>query len=106
MLNAPDENGTTKAQHLRQVAKATGKEIAWEPETAFPDPLLHLRDAFLLLRQSAGDRPIGYPDLESYARVNRIQFDPYEVDVLMALESAFQSELADLRAQRQRSRHG
>lgn len=85
----------TLEAHLRQWAKSKGQE----PEDVagytapFPEVLVYLWEAFVDISRTrkvseVGPQPISFPDLLSWAILNRVEWLPWEVEVLRRLDDA------------------
>jgi hypothetical protein len=98
-VTAPREDGTCLADHLRAAARQLERdeEEFIREKGQIPDPperLMYLFSHFTALSRARGTTgfgpaPITYHDISAYRRVVGFHPLPWEVDVLMALDSAW-----------------
>lgn len=93
---APD--GATVNDHMAAVARAKGKAVTQSP-TLQPE-LRPLWWTFLALHKARsgngmGLNPIAYTEIEAWSRLNRTPLDPWEVDVIRALDDAYLESITE-----------
>ena len=109
--NTPDKKGSSQKDHLlkfRQQLEKTGKskEELDEQFAELIEPEVPLAGRSVLMmfmelssaRQSGfnGLLPISYLELQAYADVTDIRFEPWEVDLIKVMDRAFLEAVAEL----------
>lgn len=87
-------DGATVSDHMAVVNSYPGKASAAAAEAPpFPEPLKYLWGAYQELaaaRQSGmGLSPIGFGDIDAYARLCDMRLEPWEVRVIRRVDVAF-----------------
>ncbi len=102
------KEGASEGAHLRQAAKALGRDLGTdiEPEPDFPVIASHIWGWFLDLnpaRQTGAMGPgaITYESIEVYSRMHRLWMRPWEVSALRAVDDCFLAVASETTKERQ-----
>jgi len=81
---------------LKQVAKATGKTPKRLEGDDYPEAGLFLWNTFWMLNTSrTADAGIPYSEIAAYAHLMNIEFSPWDVDVIRAMDLAYSQAIND-----------
>jgi hypothetical protein len=95
-LDAPQEDGSRLRDHALHILKATGETPEEYQSLKAPDAVVHCWHWFIELNRTRasngfGQNPISYTEIVSWSQLTGVVPEPFEVQAIMALDSAYMS---------------
>ena len=96
-LLCPASGGGSQLAHLQAAARQTGRtveEMAGDSYPRYPDEIKYLVPIFHKVGMSrthgpGGSNPIQYTEIESWARMNGIEIEPQELELIKTMDAAY-----------------
>jgi hypothetical protein len=96
----PDKDGVPQREHLLEVERQTGLTPLALQGPEFPELLDHVWSAFLSLNRTRGQGfngplSISYQEIKSWQELTGVNLLPWEIDVVIRLDTIFLRVLSD-----------